>query len=411
MTAGIWGGRAIALALALALAITASPDLLSASTTARVEVEPPELDCQAAILIDPETRQVLYAHNPDERRPVASLTKMMTALLVAESGNLDRTVAVSENAAAVGQTTMNLTAGEEIKLRHLLAGMMLPSGNDAATAAAEAVSGSVEAFVELMNKRAAELQMTDTRFTNPHGLHEEDHYSTARDMAILGLHVMGRAELRPVVREQELIVPWPDKPYDRQLRNRNRLLGEWEHCDGIKTGYTREAGNCLAASAWVDGWRLIGVVLGSQNTRADARTLLEWGFNSFYKVALISRELTKANLVVNGGIVDTVDTYAADDVIAVLPRIQQPQEPVLLQESCDAPISRGDVVGQLGVTMPDGSVHTVDLVAAEDVPRSTWARLTGELWSFAALALVLALSVGVLVHGTVAETLSSRGPE
>lgn len=373
-----------------------------------VTVTPPELDCGAAVLIDPATRQVLYEHGADERRAVASLTKMMTALLVAESGNLDRTITVSERAAAVGETTMNLSAGEEIKLRHLLSGIMLPSANDGATACAEAVSGSVDAFVERMNERAAELGMNCTRFANPHGLHEDDHYSTARDMAILGLHVMGRPELRPIVRQKEEIVPWPGKPHDRKLMNRNRLLAQWEHADGIKTGYTRQAGNCIAASAYVDGWRLICVVLASSDTRTEARTLLEWGFNSFYKVALVSKELTRANLVVHGGTAETVDAYAAEDVIAVLPRTQRPAEPVLLEDSCDAPVVAGTVVGRLGVTMPDGSIHSVDLLAAESVPVSTWARLTGESWSFAALALLLALAVGVLVHGTAAETLSSR---
>lgn len=384
--------------------------LLATSSPSVARGGPPELTCAAAVLIDPETRQVLYEHNADERRAVASLTKMMTALLVVESGNLDRTITVSANAAAVGQTTMNLTAGEEIKLRDLLAGIMLPSANDGATACAEAVSGSVEAFVELMNKRAAELGLHGTAFTNPHGLHEDGHYSTARDMAILALHVMGRPELRPIVRATEMIVPWPGKPYERKLVNRNRLLAQWDAADGVKTGYTRQAGNCLAASAYVDGWRLVGVVLSAENTRADARELLEWGFNSFYKVALVSKDLTKANLVVNRGTQDTVDTRAATDVIAVLPRNQKPDDPLLVDTSCDAPVAVGDVVGQLTVTMPDGSLEHVDLIAEESVALSTWARLIDETWSFAAMTVLLALAVGVVVHGTATEAVSARRP-
>lgn len=399
------GTREAALIVALALLL---PGITAASPVAAQD-ESSEPGFSAAVLIDPETRQVIYAHNPDERRAVASLTKMMTALLVAESGNLDRTVTVSERAAAVGQTTMNLTAGEQIRLRHLLAGIMLPSANDGATACAEAVSGSVEAFVERMNERAAELGMTGTSFANPHGLHDEDHYSTARDMALLGIQVMGRAELRPIVREKEIIVPWPDRPYDRKLMNRNRLVAEWQHCDGIKTGYTRQAGNCIAASAYVDGWRLICVLLDAEDTRAEARALLESGFNSFYKVALISQGFTKANVVVNGGVADTVDAYAADDVIAVMPRNERPEEPILLDYTCEAPVSKGDVVGRLGVTMPDGSMQSVDLLAAESVPQSTWARLLEQHWSFAIMALLVTLAVGVLVHGTVAEVVGSRG--
>ncbi|MEA3402744.1 MAG: D-alanyl-D-alanine carboxypeptidase family protein [Armatimonadota bacterium] len=372
------------------------------------EVSPPELQCSAAVLIDPETRQVLYARHPDERRPPASLTKMMTALLVAEKGDLDRTVVVSERAAAVGETSMNLKSGEELKLRHLLTGAMLASANDAAAACAEAVAGSVEDFVALMNRRAAELGLENTHFTNPHGLHAEDHYSSARDLAILGLHVMGRAELRPIVRTEEAAVPWPGRPYDRKLRNRNRLLQHWEACDGIKTGYTAQAGRCLAASAYIDGWRLICVVLDSEDAWTDARVLLEWGFASFYKVALVSRELTRATVQVRGGVRETVQAHAARDVIAVIPRQARPEEPVLAEGVRPAPVTAGEPCGTLAVTMPDGSRETVKLVADADVPQSPWAQMLSEQWSLALLAAVLALAGGVLAHGAASEAVGAR---
>ncbi|MBD3293450.1 MAG: D-alanyl-D-alanine carboxypeptidase, partial [Armatimonadia bacterium] len=275
---------------------------------------PPELECGAAVLIDPGTRQFLFEHNADDRRFPASLTKMMTALLVAEAGDLHRTVTISERAASVGETSMNLTEGEQLKLEHILMGALLPSANDAATACAEAVSGSVEDFVARMNQRAMELGMDETHFVNPHGLHDEEHYSTARDMAILSLHVMGRAELRPIVRKQEAVVPWPSKPHDRKLLNRNRMLEHWPAADGIKTGYTRQAGDCLAASAYVDGWRLICVVLDCEEKPwVEARKLLEWGFDNFLKVALVSAELTEATIEVEGGVEDLVQARAAED--------------------------------------------------------------------------------------------------
>ncbi len=399
---GLWERPAVGLALLVLC--------LAAASAAETAMKPPALGCEAAVLIDPGTRQILYARNADEQRPVASLTKMMTALLVAESGNIDRTVTVSERTAAVGETTMNLTAGERLKLRHLLTGLLLPSANDASTACAETVSGSVEDFVARMNERAAELELNNTHFVNPHGLHNGEHYSSARDMALLALQVMGRDELRPIVRSQKAIVPWPGKPHERKLVNRNKLLSQWEACDGIKTGYTRQAGDCLAASAYVDGWRLICVVLDvEEDPWTEARTLLEWGFRSFYKVALVSGKLTKASVAVRGGAAETVNAHAAEDIIVVLPRTQRPEEPVLLEHSCDAPVTKGDVVGRLGVEMPDGSMRSVDLLAEDDVAMSHWARLIEEEWSFAALAVLLALAVGVLVHGTVAEALGARG--
>ncbi|MGD9496837.1 MAG: D-alanyl-D-alanine carboxypeptidase family protein [Armatimonadota bacterium] len=377
--------------------------LASTGVCAAQEASPPQLECAAAVLIDPETRQVLYEHSADEVRPVASLTKMMTALLVVERGDLEREIVVSEQAAAVGETTMHLTAGERIKLHDLLIGALLPSANDAAWACAEATAGSVEAFIELMQRRAAELGMTRTVFRNPHGLHEDEHVSTARDMAILAVEFMSHAELRDIVAMQEATVPWPGRPGERRLVNRNQLLKRWDACDGIKTGYTRQAGRCLAASAFVDGWRLIAVVLGAEDAWTEGQKLLQWGFASYYKVALIARGVTRARLQVRGGVTDTVQAQAARDVIAVLPRSQRPPEPTLVEGVCTAPVTVGEVVGRLGVTMPDGSTRTVELIAVQEVARSPWAMITGEPWALGALAAVLALAVGVLAHGAIAE--------
>ncbi|MFW6437463.1 MAG: D-alanyl-D-alanine carboxypeptidase family protein [Armatimonadota bacterium] len=380
----------------------------STPAAAQQQPESPELDCGAAVLIDPETRQIIFEKNADERLYPASLTKMMTALLVAEAGDLQRTVMISENAAAIGETTMNLTAGEELTLEHILMGALLSSANDGAVACAEAVSGSVDEFVERMNERAVELGMTNTNFANPHGLHDDDHFSSARDLAILALQVMGRAELRPIVRRQDAIVPWPGRSYDRKLINRNRLLEYWSAADGIKTGYTRQAGNCLAASAYVDGWRLICVVMGCERKPWDeAQALLSWGFDNFFKVALVSKDLTKATVEVDGGVADVVHARAAEDVIAIVPRGPL-AEPALRSDVVKAPVAAGDTVGSLVVTMPDGETRSVDLIAVEDVARSPWAQVLADHRYFVVLALLMAVAVGVLVHGAASEALGSR---
>ncbi len=395
------GVASIALAIALGFGLTAP---------ARAALpEPPVLNCVAAALIDPETRQFLYERNANERRYPASLTKMMTALLVAEAGDLQRTVTISKTAAGVGETTMNLTAGEQITVEHLLMGMLMNSANDAATACAEAVGGSLDAFVDRMNERARELGMTGTHFVNPHGLHNDEHYSTAHDLAILAVQVMGRPELRPILRTQEATVPWPGRPYDRKLHNRNRLLEYWPAADGIKTGYTRQAGDCLAASAYVDGWRLIGVVLGcDEKPWNEARALLDWGFGNYLKVALVSTDLTEANVEVRGGVEEVVHARAAEDVIAVVPR-GPIAEPVLSSGVVQAPVAEGQVVGGLEVAMPDGTRRSVDLVATEAVARSPWAQVLHDRRYFLALAAIVALAVGVLVHGAASEAVGSRG--
>ena len=370
---------------------------------------PPEISCSSAVLIDPETGQILLERDADQRRFMASLTKMMTALLVAESGDLRRTVTVGSGPAKIGETTMNLTAGEEISLEHLLMGVLLSSANDAAAACAEAVSGSVEAFVQRMNERARELGMTNTQFQNPHGLHEEGHYSTAHDLALLAVAVTDRPELRAIIATQEATVPWPGRSYDRTLRNRNRLLSEWSDADGIKTGYTRQAGNCLAASANVDGWRLIAIVLGCEEEAwVEARKPLEWRYESFLKVALVSTDLTEATVEVRGGVRESVHARAAEDVIAVVPRAEL-REPELVEGVARAPIAAGDVVGSLAVLMPDGTRRQVNLVATEEVRGSLWALVTGDRRYLLALAAIVALAVGVLVHGATSEALGPRG--
>ncbi len=368
---------------------------------------PVALTSQAVVLIDPETRQVLYDHNADKRMYPASLTKMMTALLVAEAGDLERHVKISANAAAVGESSMHLAAGEQLRLEHILLGTMLPSANDGATACAEVVDGSVTEFVAHMNRRAKELGMTRTHFLNPTGLHKADHYSTAQDLATLAIAVMARPELRPVVRTQQATVPWPGREGDRKLINRNRLLARWPACDGVKTGYTKQAGRCLAASASVDGWRLIGVVVSSKDAWADAKGLLDWGFARFYKVALVAGGVTQVSLTVRGGTEDSVDAVATEDVVAVLPRGTRPEAAVLDTDSCGAPVTEGETIAHASVTTPDGQTHSVPMVAVSDVAASLWAVLWDDPRFVWALAGLLSLSVGVLIYAATTEAVGA----
>lgn len=379
-----------------------------AAIAAAPAAEPPAMTAGAAILIDPETRQVLYEHNADARMYPASLTKMMTALLVAESGDIERTITISARAASVGESTMHLSAGEELKLRYVLLGLLLNSANDSATACAEAMDGSVEKFLAHMNARAGQLGMTGTRFTNPSGLHSDDHYSTARDLATLGIPVMANPELRQIVRMREAVVPWPGHPQDRKLVNRNRLLAQWDACDGIKTGYTKQAGRCLAASAYVDGWRLIAVVLKSKDAWTDARNLLQWGFGTYYKVALVARDVTRARLKVRGGAEDSVDAVAVEDVIAVIPQQERPAEPTLEEDSVRAPVTAGEVIAYVTVRTPAGEIKRVGMKAVSNVVQSPWAMLWSDprsLWGAAAL---LAAAVGVLIYAAASEAVGAR---
>lgn len=235
----------------------------------------PALSAPAALLADSATGQVLGATHAAQARAMASTTKIMTALLTLERADLSALATVSPAAAQVGEATMGLTAGEVLTVEDLLWGLLLNSGNDAAVALAEHVAGSEPAFVALMNQRAAELGLVNTHFANPHGLDAPDHYSSAADLWRLAEQAM----TFPIFRE---MVATPSyEAAGHPLVNRNELLGLYPGADGIKTGTSEAAGQCLVASASQDGFRTVAVVLGSQDRYGDAAALFDHGVQHY----------------------------------------------------------------------------------------------------------------------------------
>ena len=226
----------------------------------------------AAILVDETSGQVLYEKNADQKMRIASTTKIMTALVAIRDGNLSDVVTVSRHAASVEGSSMYLKSGEELTLETLLYGLLLSSGNDAATAIAEHIAGSEAAFAERMNETARDLGMTNSSFANPHGLDAEGHYSTARDMAALGNAAMEMPVFRRIASTRSITIG------SRTLTNHNKLLGTLEGCVGLKTGYTRAAGRTLVTCVERDGRRLIAVTLQDGNDWEDHRSLYEYGF-------------------------------------------------------------------------------------------------------------------------------------
>ena len=200
--------------------------------------EPPQVTARAAVVLDQATGRILFSKNAYEQLPMASTTKIMTAVLAIESGRLSETVTVSEQAALVEGSSVELEAGEEKTLEELLYGLILRSGNDAAVAIAEFLAGSVEEFAERMTERAHQLGAVHTKFMNPHGLDHEEHYTTAYDLALIAAHAMTLPKFREVAATAEKKISWPGRPYDRILRNQNKLLTMYEGAEGIKTGWT-----------------------------------------------------------------------------------------------------------------------------------------------------------------------------
>ncbi len=248
---------------------------------------PVTVKAAAAVLMDGNTGSFLFSRNPDEPRPPASITKILTALVILERGHLADTVVVSPAAAGVGGFRLGLRQGQRISLGDLLAAVLIRSANDAAVAAAEHVGGNLAGFVAMMNAKARQIGMLQSHFANPHGLDEPGHYTTARDMALLTRVALEQPAFARLVRTREFTVTiW--KPTrrgrliatGRLIRTHNRLLGQVEGADGVKTGYTDAAGRCLVASASRADQRMIAVLLNDPRRWTDAASLLEYGFEA-----------------------------------------------------------------------------------------------------------------------------------
>lgn len=260
-------------------------------TAALIPAPPPEVTAEAWILYDDAYGRELASHNADLSRAVASTTKMMTALVVLESTGLDGRAVVSRRAAAAGESEIGLEAGEASwTVRDLLAALLLDSANDAAVALAEHTAGSVEGFAEMMNARASEMGLRGTRFANPHGLDQEGHYGTARDLLAVARAGMENPDFAALVGAQSANLPADPEGAPRIAVNTNRLLADYPGAVGVKTGYTDLAGLSLAAAAERDGRRLYAVVLGSEEHFAEAAALLDWGFREFGPATLVGED-------------------------------------------------------------------------------------------------------------------------
>ena len=251
-----------------------SPSVLSQIQESR----PPEIGAKSAILMDAATGSVIYERESHTRRAMASTTKIMTALVTLSSARLDETVTASPNVRSVEPTIIGLDPGDQLTVVQLLYGLLLPSGNDAAVALAEHVGGSVAGFARMMNAKAADLDMEDTHFVNPHGLDEDGHYSSAYDLAILARAAMKQPVFESIVSTREFRIKGPPAWL---FRSSNLLLQTVAGADGIKTGYTDNAGRCLVASAARGGRRAISVVLDSETQWADSAALLQYFFATY----------------------------------------------------------------------------------------------------------------------------------
>ena len=269
---------------------TESTTALPASVTTPLFTDlpsvPPETNAEAAVLLDAKSGAVLYAKNADARLPMASTTKIMTAKIILDTLPLDKTVNVPREATLVEGSSIYLKENEEITVETLLYGLLLESGNDAATALAIACSDSVENFAALMNDTGKQMGLQNTSFANPHGLTAENHFTTAYELAYITMCALHNPKFREIVSTEKHIAPSENGEYTRYFFNHNKLLRTYNGATGVKTGYTEAAGRCLVSSAERDGERYICVTLNDRSDWADHSALLDFAFEAFDSVEI-----------------------------------------------------------------------------------------------------------------------------
>lgn len=341
--------------------------LLIAAAPARADADI-SVQAKAAILIERESGRVLFEQNADERYPMASTTKIMTALIAVEHCSMDEIVTAGPNASGVEGTSIYLSEGEQLTMDQMLKGLMLRSGNDAAIAIAEHIAGDVETFASLMNARA-DMLGADALFVTPNGLDKGGHSASARAMALIARAAMGNEAFRQLVSMKEAVIPWVDNEYSRVLRNKNRLLSEYEGATGIKTGFTSAAGRCLVFSAERDGMELIGVVLNCPMWFDEAERMLDWGFENFSRqIAAQAGEKVAEAKVLNGQ-EESVSICAAESLCYPICASDEWRIEVQVNESLQAPVQAGDCAGYMAIIVNGEESARTELIAQTDVPR------------------------------------------
>lgn len=348
----------------------------------------PAIDSEAAYLMDAKTGKVIYEKNANEKKYPASTTKIMTAILALENCNLQDKVIVSHDAISAipdGYSNAELQVDEQLTVEQLLNLLLIPSANDAGYVLAEHIAGSIPSFASMMNTKAQELGCKDTNFTNPSGIQDSNHYSTAHDLALIGQYCMKNDTFRSIVRKTSAVVDATNKHDKRIYPTTNSLLKKgtyhYSYAIGIKTGYTKESGSCLVAEAQKNGLDFISVVLGGKTYSngtderfKDTIALFEYGFNNYeiktikkkgsiikqIQVSNAKKDSENLNLLVEHDIeaLTQVDT----DISNIPPEIE-------IKENLKGPVFKDDVVGNVSYTV-DGTKYTSNLIAESDVPES-----------------------------------------
>ncbi len=378
--------------------------------------EKPEIKSEAAILMDARSGDILFEKNIDQPLHPASLTKILTAIIVLEQLEVDQVITVDAQAAQVGGATMNLKAGEQVSVEQLLHGMLICSANDAAAALALEISGSIEEFSLLMNEKALELGAENTHFVSPNGLTDNPaHQTTAKDMVLITRAAMEYDIFADIVKKESYEMGPTNLSEARVCESTNKLLYDektkvevngkkrsvkYKHAIGVKTGTTDLAGYCLAAAATKEETTLIAICLKAEEDEQryqDSLRLLEYGFNNFHSVNIMEEGESCGQIKVKYGHQTKANTAVSTDIIVTLPREgleTVTEKKIILDDKVEAPVKKGTKVGVVEVYEGDEKIRTVDVVLDETVEKGgPWARF----YISDLMAQVIAIALGLLL--------------
>lgn len=326
-----------------------------------------QISADAVVVMEAMTGRVLFAQNENERLPVASTTKIMTSLITLEQPDIDAVFTVDENAIMVEGSSMGLRKGDKASLRALAAGMLLPSGNDAANAAAVRIAGSIPAFAKMMNDRANELGLADTSFETPSGLDAKNHYSTASDMAMLTRAALQNNEFSEICSQYKLRTSFGDPPYERWLTNHNKLLNYRDDVIGVKTGFTKKAGRCLVSAARRNGVELICVTLNCSNDWKVHQELYDRYFEKV-QVEDLSKGIPELKVPVTGGVRPYIEAVKSETAQVPLPTEGADIEyKITVEQFVYAPVRKGQYLGEAKVLVDGVETFRITLTAGNGV--------------------------------------------
>lgn len=335
----------------------------------------PAVEAKSAVLMDADSGRILFEKNEHERLPQASTTKITSAIIALEKGNLKDKVKISKYAAETGGSAIWLETGEVLSMEQLMYAMLLNSANDATMAVAEHIAGNEAQFVKMMNAKAKEIGAVDTHYVNPHGLHDDNHYSSAYDLALIARYAMKNETFEKIVATRKKIIPWAGHPWNRVLYNKNKFIENPElypGVDGVKNGFTTPAGYCLVASCKRNGMRLIAVVMHAPNATDDIMELFDYGFNNFDRTLLLSGGETVKRLTLNNR--QTLDLVSAEPFYAAL-RLKEADKVkvnITVPENVSLPVKKGEVYGKAVYEVDGQVVGMVNLLASRNVDKDNW---------------------------------------